>query len=153
MNISLRQKIVAHDYDNVNLRICDLKGNINILTITNMRWAPKFGYNLLNNILLAKKDIEVFLKKAGQLWEIVVDDEVFDLADIIENQYIIWLTENLKLVTVNQVTFLIIETWHAQMGYLRYKSLLKLSKLAFEIKVKELAPTETCSGCMKDCLQ
>ena len=45
----------------------------------------ELGYNLLNIIFLAKKEVKVFLKKAGQLSRIIVDKETFDLADIIEN--------------------------------------------------------------------
>ena len=50
------------------------------------------------------------LRKAGQLLEIVIDKEVFDLANIIKNQYIIPLAETTKPATVKQVTFPAIET-------------------------------------------
>ena len=55
-----REKIAAHDYGNVNLKMSKLKDNINILTVTNISWASKLGHNLLSTILLAKKEIEVF---------------------------------------------------------------------------------------------
>lgn len=61
-----------------------------------MSWIPKFGHNLLNIIFLAKKNVEVFLKKAGQLLEIIIDKKVFSSDNIIENQYIIWLIEKSK---------------------------------------------------------
>lgn len=54
-----------------------------------MSWVLELDHNLLRTISLAKKDVEVFLKKASQLLEIIVDKEIFDLANIIENQYII----------------------------------------------------------------
>ena len=50
-----------------------------------MSWAPELRHNLLSTILLAKKGIEVFLRKVGQPSEIIVDNEVFGLANIIEN--------------------------------------------------------------------
>ena len=120
----------------------DLKGNTNTLTVTNVSWAPKLGHNLLSTIPLAKKGVEVFLRKAGQPSEIVVDDEVFGLADIIENQYVIRLAENPKPATVNRVTAPTIDTWHARMGHLGYRSLLELPKLASGIEIKGPAPTE-----------
>ncbi len=120
------EKIVAHGYDNVDLGMSDLKGNINTLTVTNVSWAPELGHNLLSTIPLARKGIEVFLRKAVQPSEIVVDEEVYCLADIIENQYVIWLAEIPKPATVNRVTALTIDTWYARMENLEYRSLLEL---------------------------
>ena len=124
------EKIAAHGYGNVDLRMSDLKGNINTLTVTNVSWAPELGHNLLSTIPLAKKSVELFLRKTGQTSKIIVDKEVFDLVNIIKNQDVIRLAKNPKIAMVNQVTALTIETWHAQIGHLGYKSLLALPKLA-----------------------
>ena len=143
------EKIAAHSYGNVDLRINDLKDNTNILTITNVSWASELGYNLLNTISLARKDVEVFLRKASQPSEIIVDEETFGLANIIKNQYVIRLKETPKPVTVNQVTAPTIKTCHVWMGHLEYKSLLELPKLANGIEIKGLAPTKICSKYIK----
>ena len=37
------EKIVVYGYGNVNLRMSDLKGNTNILIVTNMSWVSKLG--------------------------------------------------------------------------------------------------------------
>lgn len=50
-----------------------------------MSWASELGHSLLSPIPLAKKGIEVFLRTTGQLSEIVVNEEIFGLADIIKN--------------------------------------------------------------------
>ena len=63
----------------------DLTHNVNTLTVTNMSWVPKLDHNLLNTILLARKCVEVCLRKTDQPLEIVVDEKVFGLADIIKN--------------------------------------------------------------------
>lgn len=75
-----------------------------------MNWVLQLGYNLLSIILLAKKGIEMFLRKTSQLSRIIADDKVFGLAHKIENQYIIRLAKSPKPAIVNQVTSLIIET-------------------------------------------
>ncbi len=54
-----------------------------------MSWALELGYNFMNIIFLARKGVDVCLRKAGQTSKIVVDKEIFGLADIIENQYVI----------------------------------------------------------------
>ncbi len=95
------KKIVAYGYGNVNLRMSDLKSNINTLTVTNVSWAPELGHNLLSTIPLARKRVEVFLRKTCQHSEIVVDEEVFGLANIIKNQYVIRLAKTVKPATVN----------------------------------------------------
>lgn len=95
------EKISTYGYGNVKIKISDHQGNINILTVTNMSRALELSHNLLNTMLLARKVVEIFLRKAGQPSKIIIDEEIFDLADIIENQYVIWLTETLKSATVN----------------------------------------------------
>lgn len=131
----------------------DLKDNTNILTVINVSWIPELSHNLLNTILLARKDIEMFFRKTDQPSEIIVNKEIFDLANIIKNQYVIRLKKISKPVIVNRVTTPIIKTWHTWMGYLGYRSLLKLSQLVNGIKIKRLALTEICSSCIKGCLQ
>ncbi len=74
------EKIAAHDYGNVDVRLSDHESNISILTVTNVSLVPGLCHNLLSIIPLARKGIEVFLRKAGQPSEIVVDEEVFGVA-------------------------------------------------------------------------
>lgn len=56
-----------------------------------MSWTLELSYNLLSIILLARKSIEVYLKKTDQSLKIIINEKVFSLADIIENQYVIQL--------------------------------------------------------------
>ncbi len=43
------QRSIAHGYVNVILRMCDMSGNVNTLTVTNMSWVPELGHNLLSS--------------------------------------------------------------------------------------------------------
>lgn len=52
-------------------------------------------------ITLVKKGIKVFLRKAGQLSKIIIDNKLFDLVNIIENQYVIRLIKNPKPAIIN----------------------------------------------------
>lgn len=108
----MEQKIVAHGYDNVDLEISDLQDKVNILTVTNVSWVSDLSHNLLSTIPLAKKSIEMFLKKTRQPTEIVIDEEIFGIANIIKNQYVIRLDKILKSATINQITAPTIETWY-----------------------------------------
>ena len=89
------------------------------------------------------------LRKAGQPLEIIVNEEVFCLANIIENLFVIRLAEIPKPAIVNRVTAPTIETWHTRMGHLRYRSLLELPKLAHGIEIKGPALVEICGRCIK----
>lgn len=91
----------------------------------------------------------MYLKKASKPSGILIDEDVFGLADIIENQYVIKLATTLKLATVNRVTALTIKIWHAYIKDLGYKSLLELRKLANEIEIKRPSPTEIYNKCIK----
>lgn len=79
------KKIATYNYDNVDLKLSNHKNNITIIIITNMSWVLQIGYNLLSNISLAKKGIEVFLRKTSQFSKIIADNKVFRLTNIIEN--------------------------------------------------------------------
>ncbi len=114
-----------------------------------MSWVSELGHNLLSTIPLARKGIEMFLRKATQPSEIVIDEEVFGLADIIENQYVIRLADIPKPTRVNQVSAPTIKLWHVQMGHLGYRFLFELPKLANGIEIKGPTPTEICNGYIK----
>ena len=65
--------------------MCDIGGNVNTLTVTNVTLALELGHNLLSTISLAKKSFEVFLRKLGRPSELYFEGEVVGLANIIEN--------------------------------------------------------------------
>lgn len=92
--IEIGEKFAIYGYSNIDLRLSNHKNNITIFIITNMSWILQFSQNLLSNLLLAKKSIEVFLKKVDQLFVMIADNKIFELADMIENQYIIQLVES-----------------------------------------------------------
>lgn len=117
--IELGQQIIGHGYNNINLEIKNLQNIVNILILINMDWVSNLGYNLLSIIFFAKKSVKVFLKKVEQLSKIIIDKEVFKIADIIENQYIICLAKSLNSTSVNQVNISTIKTQHPRIGYLR----------------------------------
>lgn len=93
------------------------------------------------------------MRKASQLSKIIADDKVFELVDMIENQYIIRLVKSSKSIIVNRVIFLTIEIKHTCIRYLECKFLLELLKLVFGIDIKGPALTQICSRYMKGRLQ
>lgn len=84
---------------------------INTLRVTNISWALDLGHNLLSTISLAKKKIEVFLKRTGQLSKLFFENKVVGSADIIDNQYVIRLAK-LSIFEVIIVKNPIPEIWH-----------------------------------------
>ena len=59
------KKIMIHSYKNIDIKISDFKNIINILIVTNIKLALELSYNLLIILSLAKKNIEIFLRKAS----------------------------------------------------------------------------------------
>lgn len=90
------EKITAYQCGNIYLKISDLKDIVNTLTVTHISYTLKLRYNLLSTILIAKKNIKVFLRKTSQHFEIIIDINIFGLVNIIEIQFVIRLLENLK---------------------------------------------------------
>lgn len=56
-----------------------------ILMVINVNQFLKLDYNLLNTTCLAKKYIEIFLKKNSHIAKIIINNMVFGFANIIEN--------------------------------------------------------------------
>ena len=52
-------------------------------------FASTLQYNLVSTIKLAKSGIEIMLRLSDRSSRLILDDEVIDLADIINNQYIL----------------------------------------------------------------
>ncbi len=128
--------------------MCDISGKVNTLTVTNMRWAPELGHNLLSTIPLTKKGFVVFLRKLGCPSELYFEGEIVGLADIIENQYIVRLAEDLESATVNMAVSSSIETWHSRLAHLGDKAIVQLASMVLGIQLKSPLPEEICEGCM-----
>lgn len=87
------EKLTAQDYREVILQLQLWNGTVNTFTVSNISWAFNLGHNSLSIIFFAKKRIRVFLKRTSQLSEIYFRDEIVELADIIDNEYIIHLAK------------------------------------------------------------
>ncbi len=142
------QRIIAHRYGNVVLRICDVSGNVNALTVTNVSSAHELGHNHFSTILLAKKSFEVFLRKLDRPSELYFEGEVVGLADIIENQYFVRLAEDPESATINMVASSSIKTLHARLAHVSYKAIVQLASMALGIQLKGHLAEEICGGCM-----
>ena len=107
--------------------------------ISNVSWSPNLGYNLISTIFLAKKGIEMFLRRIGWPSEIFFEDKLIRLADMIDNQYVIRLAAFLAF-KVNILKNPIPEIWHAWLGHLSYNGMQKFASVALSIEVKGLLP-------------
>ena len=144
----------AHGFAGVVLHLAHPNGLEVIWMIKKVSWAPSLGHNLLSTIPLAKKGIEVFLRQIQIPSEISHHGELFGVADIIDNQYIVCTTgyfpnSTLDQEVINAVTPISIQTWHRRMGHLGYQKILRFPKVADGIEVKGPIPQDICGDCMK----
>ncbi len=141
------EKVTARGYGEDILQLQLLDGTVNTLRVTYVSWAPDLSHNLPSTILLAKKEIKVFLRKTGQPSEICFEDEVVGLADMINNQYVIRLAK-LLISKVNVVKNLTPEIWHSQLGHLSYGAMQILASVALGMEFKGSIQSEIYGGCM-----
>ena len=146
--------LTAYGYGDVILHLAHPDGSEVIWTIKKVSWAPSLGHNLLSTIPLAKKGVEVFLRQSQVPSEFHHQGELFGVADIIDNQYVIRTTgyfpnSILDQETINAITPISIQTWHRRMGHLGYQNILRLPKVADGIDIKGPIPKEICGDCMK----
>ncbi len=86
--------------------------------------------------------------------EISKHRELFGLADIVDDQYVVRTTcfspNNISEASIiNSMTSISIQTWHRRIGHLGYQNLLRLPKIADGIEIKDPIPAEICGDCMK----
>ncbi len=141
------EKVTAHGYGDVILQLQSLDETINTLAVSNVSLAPDLGNNLLNTIPLAKKGIEVFLRRICRSSEIFFEDKLVRLADMIENQYVIRSARS-SVPKVNVVKNPTPEIWHPWLGHLSYGAMGILVSVASSIELKGPIPSEICGGCM-----
>lgn len=142
----MEEKVTAQGYGEVILQLQLSNGTINTLPVTNVSWALDLGHNLFSTIPLAKKRIEIFLRRTDQPSEIYFEDKIVRLADIIDNQYVIRLAKPLD-PKVNVVKNPTPEIWPAWLGHLSYGVMQKLASVALGMTLNGPIPTEICGGC------
>lgn len=111
------------------LRLAYLDSLESIWTIKKVGWAPSLGYNPSSTISLTKKEVEVFLLQSHIPSEISNQRILFEIDDIIDNQYIIYTTGYFPNHTfyqriINIVILIFIESLYRQMGHLGYQIIL-----------------------------
>lgn len=141
------EKVTTRGYKEVILQLQLSDGTVNTLIVSNVSWAPDLGHNLLSTIPLAKKRIQVFLRRTSQPSEMYLEDEVVGLADMIDNQYVIRLANPL-IPKVNIVKNPTNKIWHTRLGHLSYGAMQKLESVALGIALNGPIPAEICGGCM-----
>ena len=109
-------RIIGQESVKVILRMCDMSGKVNTLTVTNVNWAFELDHNQLSIIPIAKKGFQVFLRKINCPSELYFEGEVVGLANIIENQYVVRLADDPKSTTVKMAVSLSIGQWNAKLA-------------------------------------
>lgn len=136
------------------MRLAHLNSSEVISTIKKVCWAFLLEHNFLSTIPVTKKRVEVFLQKFRVSLEIIHQGEFFEVANIIENKYVVCIIGYFSLGTLNQeiinvTTPIFIQTWYWQMDQLGYQNILQLPKFADGINIKGPIPRKICDDCMK----
>ena len=139
--------LTARGKGTVSLHMLMNDGSTNMITVSNVSWAPDLGHNLLSTIPFAEKNIEIRLRGKDQPSLIIYENEIHGLADIIDDQYVLRLEKHAIINIATSVTTA--ETWHARMGHLGYRNLQKLTSLATGMTINGPVPDEICGPCMK----
>ena len=87
------EKATSRGYGKDILLFQLLNGIVITPRVINSSWTLDLDNNLLSTISLGKKEIQVFLRRTGQLSKAFFEDEVVGLANMIDNQYVIRLAK------------------------------------------------------------
>lgn len=112
-------------------------------------------HNLLSINIFTWKKVEVFLRQPYILSEISYQNILYEVADIIDKQYVIcttgyFLNNTVDQETINTVTFIFIQIWHCLIDYLGYQNIFWLHKMADGIDAKSFFPRKIRGNFMKD---
>ena len=128
--------------------MCDIIGNDNFLTVTNLSRASKLRHNVFSTIPLAKKSFEVFLRKLVCPSKLYFKGKVVGLANIIESQYVVRLAKDPESATIYIEVSSSIKTWFARLAHLIYKAIIQIASMALGIQLKSFFSEKICRGCM-----
>ena len=125
----------------------DLKGsngNIDVV-VKNIIWCPDLDHNLLSTIPLSQQEVEIFLQiddRSSEFWK---NDNIFNYADIINDQYVIWG----NAYQMNQVNVIVSpQLLHQWMGYLNWQSVMQVPNHVTSINLQSKKSEEICEDCM-----
>lgn len=79
------KKVTVQSYEEVISQLELSDWIINALNISHVSWASDLGFKLFSIILLAKKEIDIFLSRTDQSSEIHLQNELVRIADIMDN--------------------------------------------------------------------
>jgi hypothetical protein len=138
----------------VILTLADEKGKKCTVTLNDVLYSPQLQYNLISTMRLTKSKIETMLRLSGRSFKLILNDEVIDVVDVINNQYILREVQShevkVTLEIVLSVTESFIQIWHARLGHLGYENVIKMKNLITSIDFTGLKSEEICETCMKD---
>lgn len=89
---SFGEILITHKYRDIILCLAHLDDSKIIWTIKKVNSTPLLKHNLLSNIFFAKKRVEVFLQQSYILSEISHHGNLFGIANIINNKYVVYIT-------------------------------------------------------------
>jgi hypothetical protein len=153
---STENKFKIDEVEKMILILIDEKEKKCIVTLNDVLYSSQLQYNLISTVRLIKSRVETMLRLSDRSFKLILNDEVIDVVDVINNQYI--LREVQSHEVKNHVTFEIalsvtesfIQIWHARLDHLEYDNVIKMRNLITSIEFIDLKSIDICSACMKD---
>jgi hypothetical protein len=143
--IEIENKFSAEKIESVRINLIDEKEITSEVILIKVLYFFNIHYNLISTFRLTETEVEVILRRSDQSFKIHLNDEVIELADIIDNQYVI----REESTTKTRIFVITIDTWHARLKHLNYENLQKLRNLIIEMNFSDSKSKKICELCMK----
>jgi hypothetical protein len=82
-------KFKIDEVGRIILTLADEKEKKCIVILNDVLYSPQLQYNLISTMRLTKSRIETMLRLSDRPFKLILNDEVIDVADVINNQYVL----------------------------------------------------------------
>jgi hypothetical protein len=151
----LRETQEANTQGAVNLKCKKNDSQIMKVKLNDVLFVPNLNKNLISISQLCKKGVTCQFKKekllvfgpnGSQIMQATIDENgLYELEQ--EEVVVNAVNTEEKVATANATTALPMKTWHERLGHLSTSSLMKSTKLAEDIKIKEGEEEMKCETC------
>jgi hypothetical protein len=86
---STENKFKIDEVEKMILTLTDEKEKKCIVILNDVLYSPQLQYNLVSTVRLTKSRIETMLRLSGRSFKLILNDEVIDVANVINNQYVL----------------------------------------------------------------
>lgn len=143
------EKLLSERFRSILVLLENEKSDKSNLILINVWYLSFLQYNLISTHKIGKKKIDTFLQVNEKPSQLIFNDKILDLADLINEQYIIRTYKEKRIQAPITIPHNNISIQHEQLGHFSYDNREKVLSLARKLIFSNPSQGEICGLFMK----